>query len=90
METVGKRVFMDDEANVINLQPGEYMLSKNGDVYFKVPSPNYIFLAHVNQTWKITENADKTITITPSILITGADGKPAWHGYLTNGVWREC
>jgi hypothetical protein len=39
----------------------------------------------------IIENPDGTISVTPSILVTGHDeGKPMQrHGYLTNGVWKE-
>lgn len=41
---------------------------------------------------KVIENSDGTITVTPSILTTGHhEGKPtAVHGYLTNGIWRDC
>lgn len=40
---------------------------------------------------EVMEHADGTITVSPSILITGEDGNGAirWHGYLENGVWRE-
>jgi hypothetical protein len=40
----------------------------------------------------VVENADGTITVTPSILMHGHnDGQPTTrHGYLTNGEWREC
>ena len=35
---------------------------------------------------EVTANDDGTITVSPSILVTGI-GK--WHGYLINGVWSE-
>lgn len=40
----------------------------------------------------VTEHQDGTITVTPSILITGHEnGKPTQvHGYLTKGVWKPC
>lgn len=41
----------------------------------------------------VTEHEDGTITVSPSILITGGgdEGEPAvWHGFLERGVWREC
>ena len=40
----------------------------------------------------IVENADGTITVSPSIKVTGHDsGKPMIrHGHLTNGIWTEC
>jgi hypothetical protein len=40
----------------------------------------------------VVENPDQTITVTPSILLTGheAGEKTVKHGYLTAGIWREC
>lgn len=40
----------------------------------------------------VTEHEDGKISVTPSILVTGhEDGKSTQvHGYLTNGVWRDC
>ena len=39
----------------------------------------------------VTENENGTITVQPSIKITGhKDGQPTEvHGYLTNGVWSD-
>ena len=41
---------------------------------------------------QVTENADGTITVRPSILVTGHDNgqRTQRHGYLTAGVWEEC
>lgn len=41
---------------------------------------------------EIQEHEDGTISVNPSILVTGhEDGQPAQkHGYLTRGVWRDC
>lgn len=38
------------------------------------------------------EHDDGTISVTPSILMTGHNhGEPVTrHGYLTKGVWNEC
>lgn len=36
----------------------------------------------------VTEHADGTITVAPSILVT--DGRGSWHGYLQAGTWRDC
>lgn len=91
METPGIRVYKDDESKVIDLKPYEYMLSKDGRVFFVCPNPVHPVLCCIDSTWKIIENPDKTITVTPSILIKGGpDMGPVWHGYLTNGVWVEC
>lgn len=40
----------------------------------------------------VVENEDGTISVTPSIKVTGHNqGKPIErHGYLTNGVWTDC
>lgn len=40
----------------------------------------------------VVENSDKTITVVPSILVDGHNkGIPlVRHGYLTNGIWKEC
>lgn len=41
----------------------------------------------------VTCHEDGTITVSPSILVTGAEvcgGPKTWHGYLERGVWREC
>jgi hypothetical protein len=34
----------------------------------------------------VTEHEDGTITVSPSILVTG--GGEDWHGFLERGVWR--
>jgi len=40
----------------------------------------------------VVENADGSITVTPSIRMTGHSNGEARvrHGYLTRGVWNEC
>jgi hypothetical protein len=40
----------------------------------------------------IQEHQDNTISVTPSIVMTGHDnGEPTQrHGFLTKGVWYEC
>jgi hypothetical protein len=35
----------------------------------------------------VVEKEDGTIDVTPSIL---CKGNAEWHGYLTDGVWKEC
>lgn len=37
---------------------------------------------------QVTEHEDGTITVSPSIISYGQNGKQ-WHGYLERGVWRE-
>lgn len=37
----------------------------------------------------VIEHFDGTISVFPSILITGGQGE-TWHGYLTAGRWKSC
>lgn len=37
----------------------------------------------------IVEHEDGTITVSPSILVTGSDGEQ-WHGFLEHGVLRTA
>ncbi len=41
---------------------------------------------------QVEEHEDHTITVRPSILVTGHDSgaKTVRHGYLTRGVWEDC
>lgn len=91
---IGKRIRLVEGESVgdlldrIAFDPGAYG-SADGKDWFCC-TPNGLFgnlSAH-----KVIEHADGTITITPSILVTSGKNKglPSWHGYLTNGVWREC
>jgi hypothetical protein len=74
-----------------------YEQIKPGD-YFKwrkkwwCSSPNGHIGGLGNHT--IVEHDDGTITVSPSIVISGSDaqGKPVelWHGFLERGVWRSC
>jgi hypothetical protein len=45
-------------------------------------------LCSLNAGHTITEHADGTITVSPSILMP-ADRGAYWHGYLEAGIWRE-
>lgn len=71
------------------LQPGEYMksLAQGGWMCCSPPNASCPEGAHGNLTrHDVVEHEDGTITVTPSILITGGG---SWHGYLTRGVWSE-
>lgn len=39
----------------------------------------------------VTEHEDGTITVSPSILVSGQDGERRFerHGYLERGIWRD-
>ena len=74
------------------LQPGEYGKSlEDGTWWFCTPNGHFGRIN--NKVWKITENEDGTITVSPSIRVSHSiDGKSIedWHGYLVNGIWKEC
>lgn len=68
------------------LKPGDYgwlpkmkcwaMCAPNGDIGPIDPKIH-----------RITEHADQTITVSPSIQFMVGQ---RWHGYLENGVWRKA
>lgn len=92
--TQGERV-ADDTAPHL-LKPGEYLKIPYkseeprwpGKTYWMCCTPNGLLGNLLNHN--IVENEDKTITVSPSILVKGGNQCPTWHGYLEKGVWREC
>ena len=73
------------------LQPSEYGKDSNGNWWCIPPSSaneeGFYLLANL-KSHKVTENIDGTITVEPSILVS--DHFHSWHGFLTNGIWKEC
>lgn len=77
--------------------PGEYSKhlteKQSGEkkvVWFCIPPKPGIGCGSL-ENHTVTEHADGTITVSPSILISGGrDGLVRWHGYLEKGIWREC
>lgn len=67
------------------LQPGEYCLWE-GEWYAQTPND----LLSGLRLHKVVENEDGTITVSPSILTSSGNDGHTWHGYLENGIWREC
>jgi hypothetical protein len=78
----GKRLEADAPFDLNN--HGAYWKNENG--WFCI-TPNGHYGGLNNHD--ITEHEDKTITISPSILVSDNHGQ-LWHGYLERGVWREC
>jgi hypothetical protein len=71
------------------LLPGEYcQTSHDGEKYYIACTPDGR-LANLSKH-TIVEHPDGTITVSPSILVTGGGNDGSWHGYLDRGVWREC
>lgn len=65
---------------------------KPGDYYF-YPEVGWCGVAPDGQSvglrgHQVTEHEDRTITVSPSILVSGG-GVKEWHGYLERGVWRS-
>lgn len=80
----GKR--RDLSAVEYGLEMGEYGKNHEGKWFCRVPSPG--FGTGSLGLHDVTEHEDGTITVSPSILVTGHGGRQ-WHGYLERGVWRE-
>jgi len=70
---------------------GAYWRDEDGT--WSVKTPNGRIGSLRNHT--VVEHEDRTITVTPSILVhdrpAHGDGqeRPGWHGYLEQGVWRS-
>jgi hypothetical protein len=82
----GKRKYPDDKGQLW-LAEGEYGKGPDGKWYARPFGDHTGNLGNHD----VTEHPDGTITVSPSILITGgnADGPTRWHGYLEKGVWRK-
>lgn len=92
MEIVGRRINSTDD-RIPCEQDGDYGRDGHGRWFGWVPGIGDIAPLHLNapsKAWNIEEHEDGTISVTPSILRYGVDGKELWHGYLTRGVWRTC
>lgn len=70
------------------LRPGEYM--KGAANWWARTPVNTAFpkgaVANLG-SHQVTEHEDGTITVSPSILVSGGGN---WHGWLERGIWREC
>lgn len=88
----GKRILPDlsHEDHFPLLNPGEYR--KHGGIWYGQPPLPWQHTGCNLAAHQVTEHADGTITVSPSILIScgRSEGNAQWHGYLERGVWREC
>lgn len=85
----GRRVRADgDEDLPIHLEPGDYgFWVRGGHWVARCPHEDPAVDMPANlSAHKVVEHEDGTITVSPSILVTGHDG--SWHGFLERGVWR--
>jgi len=74
-------------------QPGDY--SKKDERYWLVCTPNNEMALIDSTRWKVTEHEDKTVTMSPSILISTINPNTnqyveLWHGFLERGIFRSC
>lgn len=78
-----------------------YLEGDKDTYYYKGEDNNwYLWIPGVGlgnlKAHQVTENADGTISVTPSILVSspmlvdGHDVTASAHGYLTNGIWKDC
>lgn len=85
----GRRVYPREDGNLY-LAEGDYGFDEKQSIWLVRPPG-----CHAGSIAKhtVTEHADGTITVSPSILLYDSDGqggfKESWHGYLEGGVWRQ-
>ncbi len=83
-QTIGSRIYGYAGAGIPKV--GEYGKDDRNDEWFAMCPSEKRLLANLS-AHEVIEHEDGTITVSPSILVTGHDGQ--WHGYLERGVWRE-
>lgn len=66
--------------------PGAYGTVNGKDWYATTPNG----LAGNLGNHQVQEHEDGTITVSPSILVSGGGDGKSYHGFLERGVWREC
>lgn len=85
----GRRIYPNEEGH-LRLAAGDYGFDpRDGQWWCRVPEQGDFHAGMGNlASHEVTEHEDGTITVSPSILVTGHFDK-TWHGYLERGVWRE-
>lgn len=85
----GRRVYPDAEGRIA-FAPGDYG-KEDGRWYARPPTNPEKHLTGYLDNHQVTEHEDGTITVSPSILITGHErgARVQWHGFLERGIWRE-
>jgi hypothetical protein len=89
MEMIGRRIYPDEKGSLA-LRPGDYGKDKHGEWIARTPNG----LTGSLKNHEVMEHEDGTITVSPSILVSGGDypdskDEITWHGYLEKGMWRE-
>ncbi len=84
--TPGRRVRPDPSEVYFLGEPGDYYVHP-ADGKWHARTPNS-YLANLSRH-EVVEHEDGTITVAPSILVSGPNSEERWHGFLERGVWRE-
>jgi hypothetical protein len=82
----GKRIYPPsyEDLKPSEINPGEYWLDEKMGWLCCTPNGQLgTLIKHL-----VTEHDDGTITVAPSILVSGGDTE-TYHGFLEHGVWRE-
>lgn len=80
----GRRVeFRSSWAEGDGPKAGDYWKEDDGKWGGIVPTGDFCNLG----SHEIVEHEDGTITVKPSILVSGPEMKQLWHGFLKKGVW---
>lgn len=66
--------------------PGAYGTSNGKDWFCCTPNG---MLGNLGNH-QVQEHENGTITVAPSILVTGGSSETSYHGFLERGVWRDC
>jgi len=92
-KTQGKRVYDVEPHCLKECEYGKWSFDHNW--YASSPGGHLAALTK----HKVVEHEDRTITVSPSILISTTrwnensqkmERVQRWHGYLEKGIWREC
>jgi hypothetical protein len=74
----------------LQIKRGEYGKEPRTGTWYACPPTDDQLLGNLGNH-QVIEHEDGTITVSPSILISGYDGDRdiSWHGFFERGVWRE-
>lgn len=83
-----------EKGDFAKMLPGDYCIDTTG-VWWVYPPKDGCGPVRLDG-WSITEHGDGSITVSPSIFVNPPQvvrvnkDAPSWHGYLEQGIWREC
>lgn len=81
----GRRIYPDEQVCFWKqLQPGDFGQDADGLWWVRAPKCGPSLISRHT----VIEHEDGTITVSPSILVIGAENE-GYHGFLERGYWRE-